>query len=68
MKNGEVDVIFLVGNIGVLLVVGLFIVGCIKNIECFGLMFILLVVGKEGVGFDMLDFGVNVENKLEYLL
>lgn len=51
-----------------LLVVGLFIVGCIKNVECFGLMLILFVMGELDKGFDMLDLGVNVDNKLEYLV
>lgn len=63
--EGCVDVCILVGNIGVLMIVGFFIVGCIKGIEC--LVFVLMFLILDGKGFLMLDVGVNVDVKFEYL-
>lgn len=66
VKDGEVDVCILVGNIGVLMFIGLFVIGCIKGIDC--LVFVLILLIVIGKGFVMFDLGVNVEVKLEYLL
>lgn len=66
VKFGEVDGCVLVGNIGVLMLVGLFIVGCIKGVVRLVLVVILLMI--DGKGFVFLDVGVNVDVKFEYLL
>lgn len=44
VKEGKVDVIILVGNIGVLFVGGLFVVGRIKGIDRFCLCLVILNV------------------------
>jgi glycerol-3-phosphate acyltransferase PlsX len=68
VKNGEADAIFSAGNTGALLAAGLFIIGCIKNVERPGLMSTLPIMGQSEGGFDMLDLGANADNKPEHLV
>lgn len=49
-----------------LMIVGLFIVGRIKGIDC--LVFVLIFLIVLGDGFFFFDVGVNVDVKLEYFV
>lgn len=65
VKDGVVQVCIFVGNIGVLMVVFCYVFKMLFGIEWFVIVFVLLNL----IGYMMmLDFGVNVDCELQYLL